>query len=150
MEPRRQEPEEERPQMEVLGPGASEERAERRLVRGRTRVMPATTLIGDRVVSPLGEDLGRIKDIMVNVAQGRIVYAVLSFGGMLGVGDKLFAVPWQALRLDPELHHFVLDVPKEKLDNAPGFDRDAWPDMADADFARGIYRYYGYEVDWEI
>jgi hypothetical protein len=84
------------------------------------------------------------------VTQGRIAYAVLSFGGMLGVGDKLFAVPWQALRLDPGLHHFVLDVSREKLNSAPGFDKDAWPDMADPDFARSIYRYYGYEMDWEI
>lgn len=123
----------------------------RRERRGeRARVLSATTVVGDRVIDPQGEDLGKIKDIMINVAQGRVVCAVLSFGGMLGVGDTLFAVPWQALRLDPRLHHFVLDVPREKLEKAPGFDRDNWPDMADPEFTRSIYKYYGYEMDWEI
>ncbi len=150
MEPRRREPEEERPDIEVLGAGASEEMEKRRLAREQARVLSASTMIGDRVINPQGEDLGKIKDIMINVAQGRIAYAVLSFGGVLGVGDKLFAVPWQALRFDPARHHFVLDVSKEKLGNAPGFDKDNWPDLADPEFIRRIYTYYGYEMDWEI
>jgi len=76
------------------------------------------------VVNGAGEDLGDIKDIMIDVPSGRVAYAVLSFGGILGVGSKLFAVPWHALQLDPENHRFILNVDKEQLRNAPGFDKD--------------------------
>ncbi len=64
------------------------------------RVLSASTLTGDRVRNAAGEDLGKVEEIMLDVPGGRIAYAVLSFGGMLGIGDKLFAVPWSALRLD--------------------------------------------------
>ena len=65
-------------------------------------VMSAETLIGDSVVNSAGEDLGDIKAIMLDVTTGRIAYAVLSFGGFLGVGNKLFAIPWTALTLDAD------------------------------------------------
>src|SRR3954466_7717689 len=85
------------------------------------RVMAADTLEGDKVVNRAGENLGEIKDIMIDVPSGRVAYAVLSFGGMLGMGDKLFAIPWQALQLDPPNHCFILDVDQDRLKNAPGF-----------------------------
>jgi sporulation protein YlmC with PRC-barrel domain len=74
------------------------------------RIMAANTLEGDKVVNSAGEQLGEITNIMIDVPQGRVAYAVLSFGGFLGMGDKLFAVPWQALELDTENKCFVLDV----------------------------------------
>jgi hypothetical protein len=86
---------------------------------------------------------------MIDYTTGRIAYAVLSFGGFLGMGDKLFAVPWEALTLDTKEHKFILSVPKEKLERAPGFDKDDWPDMADTTFRTNIYDYYGYKHYWE-
>ena len=97
---------------------------------GRTG-LSASTLIGDRVVNLKGEDLGKIEDFMLDPEQGRVGYAVLSFGGFLGMGDKLFAVPMQALKLAREEKRFILDVDKERLKNAPGFDKNHWPDMSD-------------------
>jgi len=76
---------------------------------------------------------------------GRVGYAVLSFGGFLGMGEKLFGVPWNALKLDTQNKRFVLDVTKDRLEDAPGFDKDHWPDMADQSWAQGIHSYYGTE-----
>lgn len=112
---------------------------------GIRQVMSASTLTGDRVENKAGDKLGKIEDIMIHVPTGKIAYAVLSFGGFLGLGDKFFAIPWQALVLDEKRKCFIFDVTKEKLENAPGFDKDNWPDMADPEWSKGIYDYYGYE-----
>ena len=112
-------------------------------------VMDAATLIGDKVVNAAGEDLGKIEAIMLDVASGRIAYSVLSFGGFLGMGSKLFAIPWGALTLDAHEHRFVLDVSKEKLENAEGFDKDHWPSMADANWAAELHAYYNVTPYWE-
>lgn len=106
-------------------------------------LMGADTLIGNDVYNQKDEDLGDIKEIMLDMASGRIAYAVLSFGGVLGMGTKLFAVPWSALKLDTVNKRFVLNSEKERLENAPGFDKDSWPNMADATWAQSIHSYYG-------
>ncbi len=114
------------------------------------RVLAATTIIGDKVVNPAGEQLGSLKELMIDLDEGRVAYAVLSFGGFLGMGDKLFTIPWEALILDPAEHAFILDVDKEVLKNAPGFDKDHWPDNAqyEAGWLLDIYEYYGYLPYW--
>ncbi|BDT60509.1 hypothetical protein MasN3_40030 [Massilia varians] len=106
-------------------------------------LMGADTLIGDSVVNAQEEDLGDIKEIMLDMQTGQVAYAVLAFGGFLGMGEKLFAVPWQALHLDTVNKRMVLNVDKERLKNAPGFDKDAWPDMSDVGWASGIHSFYG-------
>ncbi|HEU4622408.1 MAG TPA: PRC-barrel domain-containing protein [Burkholderiaceae bacterium] len=112
-------------------------------------IMAADTLEGDEVVNHEGDSLGKIQDIMLDVSQGRIAYAVLSFGGVLGIGDKLFAVPWSALTLDADRKCFVLDVSKERLKDAPGFDKDRWPSMADPSWANDLHSYYGSRPYWQ-
>jgi len=106
-------------------------------------LMGADTLIGNDVYNKKGDDLGDVKEIMLDMKSGRITYAVLSFGGFLGMGEKLFAVPWSALTLDTENKRFVLNVDKERLESAPGFDADKWPDMADSTWETDIHAYYG-------
>ncbi len=113
------------------------------------RLMTASTLEGDKVVNRQGEDLGEIDEIMLDVPRGRIAYAVMSSGGFLGMGDKLFAIPWSALTLDTDNKCFVLDVDKQRLENAPGFDKDHWPSMADAEFGSQVHSYYGARPYWE-
>jgi len=113
------------------------------------RVLAASTLAGDQVQNSAGEDLGKVDEIMIDIPAGKVAYAVLSFGGFLGMGNKLFAVPWSALRLDEDKKHFVLDVDKTKLENAPGFDKDNWPDMADTSWGTRIFSYYGAVPYWE-
>jgi sporulation protein YlmC with PRC-barrel domain len=106
-------------------------------------LMGADTLIGNDVANKDGEDLGDIKEFMIDMASGKIAYAVLSFGGVLGLGDKLFAVPWAALKLDTQNKCFTLDVLKETLKDAPGFDKDNWPSMSDKTWAGGVHKFYG-------
>jgi len=106
-------------------------------------LMGADTLIGDSVVNATNDNLGDIKEIMLDMQTGQVAYAVLAFGGFLGMGEKLFAVPWQALHLDTANHRFVLNVDKDRLKSAPGFDKDAWPDMSDVQWASQIHTFYG-------
>lgn len=106
-------------------------------------LMGADTLLGEDVVNHEEDDLGDIKELMIDMRTGQVAYAVLSFGGILGVGEKLFAVPWQALQLDTVNKRFVLDVDKEKLKTAPGFDPNAWPDMTDVSWTNQIHAFYG-------
>lgn len=106
-------------------------------------LMGAATLTGDDVVNHKDETLGDIKEIMLNMRTGRVAYAVLSFGGVMGIGEKLFAVPWNALRLDTVKKQFVMDIEKAQLESAPGFNKDAWPNMADETWAKGIHAFYG-------
>ena len=106
-------------------------------------LMGAETLIGNDVYNAKDEDLGDIKEIMLDMRTGKIGYAVLSFGGFLGMGKKLFAVPWSALKLDTKNKRFVLNVEKERLKKAPGFDTDHWPNMVDQSWTREIDTFYG-------
>jgi sporulation protein YlmC with PRC-barrel domain len=112
-------------------------------------VMDAATLTGDSVVNGAGEDLGKIEAIMLDVTSGRIAYAVLSFGGFLGMGKKLFALPWGALTLDAIEKRFIVDASKEKLQNAEGFDKDHWPSMADPEWATRLHSYYNVTPYWD-
>lgn len=107
------------------------------------RLMGADTLIGEDVYSHKDEDLGDIEEIMLDMNSGKVAYAVLSFGGLMGMGSKLFAVPWNMLKLDTENKRFILNVDKERLESAPGFDKDNWPDMADPTWQNTIQSYYG-------
>jgi sporulation protein YlmC with PRC-barrel domain len=106
-------------------------------------LMGADTLLGDSVVNGADEDLGDIKEIMLDMNTGQVAYAVLGFGGFLGMGEKLFAVPWQALHLDTVNKRFVLNIEKERLKHAPGFDKHAWPDMSDVQWANQVHSFYG-------
>jgi sporulation protein YlmC with PRC-barrel domain len=107
------------------------------------QLMGANTLVGNDVYNFEDEDIGDIKEIMLDMKTGNVGYAVLSFGAFLGMGEKLFAVPWTALTLDSENKRFVLNVSKDRLQNAPGFDKDNWPNMADKSWSNDLHTYYG-------
>jgi sporulation protein YlmC with PRC-barrel domain len=110
-------------------------------------LLSASTVIGDNVCNLKDEDLGSIDDIMLDTSSGKIRYAVLSSGGFLGMGDRLFAVPWSALKLDAEHKRFILDVDVDRLKEAPGFDKDHWPDMADSKWSSSNDSYYSAGTD---
>ncbi|MEO8597587.1 MAG: PRC-barrel domain-containing protein [Candidatus Solibacter sp.] len=112
------------------------------------RVLAASTLSGDSVRNSSGEDLGSIDEIMIDIPSGKVAYAVLSFGGLLGMGNKLFAVPWSALTVDEDQRCFILNASRTTLENAPGFNKDAWPDMTDPSWGEQISRHYGTTPDW--
>jgi len=112
-------------------------------------VLAASTLAGDNVRNSAGDDLGKVDEIMIDIPSGRVAYAVLSFGGVLRMGNKLFAVPWSALKVDEDDKCFILDVDKKTLESAPGFDKDNWPDMADTTWGTQVFRHYGAIPYWE-
>lgn len=118
-------------------------------VQTRPSVLSAGTMIGDKVNNRDGENLGKLEELMIDLDTGRVAYAVLSFGGVMGMGDKLFAIPFQAFKLDADNHRFLLDVDKDKLKNAPGFDKNNWPETADRAWGTQIHDYYGYRPYWE-
>lgn len=105
-------------------------------------LLSATSIIGDEVCNLEEEKLGTIEDIMLDLSTGRIRYAVLSSGGFLGMGDRLFAIPWQALHLDSDNKRFTLDIDVDRLKKAPGFDKNQWPDMADATWNSSVETYF--------
>ncbi len=111
-------------------------------IRLGATVLSASTISGDEVFNLQDENLGKIQDIMLDVDDGRIRYAVLASGGFLGMGNRLFAIPWDALRIDRENKRFMLDVDVERLKNAPGFDKDNWPNMGDPNWNTTVQSYY--------
>ncbi len=107
------------------------------------RLMGADTLIGDHVHNLKNEHLGTVKEIMLDMQTGHIAYVVMAHGGVLGIGEKLFAVPFEALTLDTANHRMTLNIEKERIEQAPGFDKNHWPDMANQTWATELHNFYG-------
>jgi sporulation protein YlmC with PRC-barrel domain len=105
-------------------------------------------VVGKKVVNFGGEIVGEIEEVVIDSAAARVTYAIMSFGGFLGIGDKLFAVPWVSLTYDRMRDAYVMKADKELLKNAPGFDKDNWPDMSDPTRLSQIYKYYNSEPYW--
>jgi sporulation protein YlmC with PRC-barrel domain len=111
-------------------------------------------LVGADVENRQGEDLGDIADVVIDPQTGRVAYAVLAFGGFLGLGEKYFAVPFSALtpavgERPGDRERYILNIDQERLKNAPGFERNNWPNMADRTWGERIYSYYGIPPYWE-
>jgi hypothetical protein len=98
--------------------------------------------LGEVVVNRGDEELGQLEHIVVDAPSGRIAYAVLARGGVFGLGERFHAVPWNALEVDMDRHRLVLDIDKERLDAAPGFDDEHWPTMTDPAWAETIHAFY--------
>jgi sporulation protein YlmC with PRC-barrel domain len=105
------------------------------------------SLKGYAVRNHHGEELGKIEELMMDFETGRIGYCVISFGGVLGIGNKLYAVPFKAMKLNLVDKVFRLEITKAKLTEAPGFDKDAWPDMTDTAWGTKLRGFYGVEPD---
>jgi hypothetical protein len=105
-------------------------------------LMGAGTLIGDSVHNLQDEHIGEIKEIMLDMRTGKVAYAVMSYGGVFTLGEKLFAVPWSALTLDTANKRFTLNLKKDRIEGAPGFDTDNWPNMANQLWSDQVHTYY--------
>jgi sporulation protein YlmC with PRC-barrel domain len=112
-------------------------------------IITAKKVTGTAVTNPAGEDLGRIEDLAIEKVSGRVVYAILSFGGLLGIGAKHFALPWEALHYGPDRDSYIVEIDPEVLRRAPGFDPDTPPDMSDRRWGAQIHEYYGYQPYWD-
>jgi uncharacterized protein YegP (UPF0339 family) len=122
------------------------------MVSKSARFVPSVRLAQYDVVNKKGDDLGQVQTFVVDMREGLIAFALVAFGGMLGISDKWFALPWAALKWHPETMKFILDMPEEVLRNAPGMHKDRW--LEDIDKWRKeedlvvidrYYNQYGYE-----
>jgi len=101
-------------------------------------------LTGHKVQNAAGEDRGKIEDLVLDESSGRILYAVLSFGGFLGMGNRLVAIPWVRLRLQSDHKGFILNIDNETLEHAPFFDKEHWPDMSLPEWRDRTETYFAY------
>jgi sporulation protein YlmC with PRC-barrel domain len=99
---------------------------------------------GYKVQNNSGEDLGKVEELVVDRESSRVMYAVLAQGGFLQGGSRLTAVPWGRLQMEVDQKRFLLNIDKETLDNAPHFDRSAWPDMTLPEWRESTETYFAY------
>lgn len=141
------------PAQAMTGPGAGSSinsAPERRRSDGPgRRLMSPGALCGDRVVNPRGELLGTVSELMLDVERGCIAYAVMAHGGFMGLGEKLYALPWSALKLDAERGCLLLDADHSTFETAPAFDKDHWPSTPDPQWHREVHRHYGSIPYWD-
>ncbi len=107
-----------------------------------SKIVSASALSHDDIYNTKGDKLGSIKEIMMDIESGKVCYVVLSFGGFLSLGEKLFAVPWSAFKIDTKNKRFIMDTDEQRLKSAPGFDSDHWPNMADPTWEKSIQDHY--------
>jgi hypothetical protein len=116
---------------------------------GHEVVRASQDVKGKTVKNLSDETLGKLIEVMIDKISGKVAYVVLESGSFLGMGGKLFALPWNSIDYDPNNECFILDVDKERLKNAPGFDKDNWPNMADKQWGASVSDYYGTKNYWE-
>lgn len=104
---------------------------------------------GKSVKNKAGADLGKIKELVIDKLSGHVAYVVLDSGSFLGLGGKYFALPWEIFHYNNDKDCFCVDINEERLKQAPGFDKDHWPDTADRTWQRTLYLYYGTKPYWE-
>ena len=114
------------------------------------RLIAAKQVQGTSVFGATLDKIGAIEDVMIDKASGRIAYAILSFGGFLGIGDRYFPVPWEKLTYNTELGGYVTDIGRDVLEGAPSYsDRAAGPWHDDA-WGQDVYSYYGTHPFWDL
>ena len=112
------------------------------------RLISAANVHGTDVYDVAGEKLGTLDTVMIDKQTGRIAYAVLSFGGFLGIGDKHHPMPWQTLRYDTARQGYVVDLDRSMLEGAPVYGADDRNLLDDETFGRRVHDYYGVEPFW--
>ena len=115
-----------------------------------SRLISSDKVSGSKVESVSGDNLGHIEEIMIDKLSGRVGYAVLNYGSFLGMGGKLFAIPWDILKYDTRRDAYVIGIPAERLKNAPSFDASSWPDMSSSAYGKELHNYYGSSADWYL
>ncbi len=106
-------------------------------------LIAASKVNGTNVYNPAGEKLGSVYDVMINKVSGNTEYAILSFGGFLGIGDSYYPLPWKALRYDPRQGGYIVDVDKARLEGAPSYAANDTAEWDDEAWGRRVNDYYG-------
>lgn len=113
-------------------------------------LIAANQVQGASVYDAKLEKLGSIEDVMIDKATGRIAYAVLSFGGFLGIGDRYYPLPWEKLSYNTEIGGYVVDIDRQVLEGAPSFTDQAAAGWNDEAWGRDVYSYYGVHPYWDL
>ena len=128
-------------------------RASARDFGGTTRrdsvLLGTTGFYGDSVYDVAGKFLGEIEELVLDIPSGRVAYALVAVGGFLGMGRKLFAIPWSTVTIDRVYQRCVIGVALERLIDAPALDGDLLPRMADPGWAQEVHSYFGCKPYWE-
>ncbi|HYE03681.1 MAG TPA: PRC-barrel domain-containing protein [Phycisphaerales bacterium] len=135
------------------GPGHETDKMDKHLAGDMAKPMPLikwSTINDVNITNAKGEDLGDITDMVVDLDRGRVAYVAISRGGVLGMGDKLFAVPWRALTPAPAQEKMYLAIDQARLENLSGFDQNNWPTMEDPAWAVNIHREFNTDPYWEV
>jgi sporulation protein YlmC with PRC-barrel domain len=109
----------------------------------------ASKIFGLSVFNSQGDRMGEIKDFVIDQLFGEVSYVVMSFAGFLGLGEKWFAIPFSAFTYNLGKNEYILNIPMERLEKAPGFDADRWPRLSDEKWNFELYKYYGSLPYWE-
>ena len=117
-------------------------------VRETSRLISSEKVTGTSVENTKGDSLGHIEEIMIDKISGQVAYAVLNYGSFLGMGGKLFALPWDILKYDTRRNAYVVGIPEERLKSAPNFDAGTEPNWGDPQYAKELHDYYGSKADW--
>jgi hypothetical protein len=117
-------------------------------VRETTRLISSEKVTGTSVENTRGDSLGNIEEIMIDKISGQVGYAVLKYGSFLGMGGKLFALPWDQLKYDTSRDAYLVDIPEERLKDAPSYDEGTEPNWGDPQYAKNLHDYYGSKADW--
>ena len=110
------------------------------------RLIASDKVEGTAVYNRAGERLGSVQNVMIDKFSGQVAYAVMSFGGFLGIGERYHPLPWRALTYDTRLGGYVVDVSRDRLEGAPSFGRDEAP-WGDPSYGRGVSGYYGVSLN---
>ena len=113
------------------------------------RLISSDKVEGTAVYNRQGESLGTVYTVMIDKYSGQVAYAVMSFGGFLGIGERYYPVPWKSLEYDPALGGYVVDVGREQLERAPSYTRDEAP-WSNPAYGRSVYDYYGMTYPYGI
>src|SRR6185503_288598 len=111
-------------------------------------LISANKVEGTTVKNPAGEKLGSIEEIMIDKRSGKVAYAVMSFGGFLGIGDRHHPLPWGMLKYDTNLNGYVVNLDKKMLEKAPTYADDERVDLADEEYGRRLHDYYKVPPYW--
>ena len=105
-------------------------------------LVPCAAPYGETVVNRAGEELGELAHFVVDATTGRVAYAIVARGGVFGLGERFHPIPWDAFDVQPTAQRLVLDIEAERLDAAPAFHEDRWPDMSDPGWHEAVHAFY--------
>jgi len=111
-------------------------------------LISADKVEGTRVMNTAGEKLGTVENVMIDKLSGKVAYAVMSFGGFLGIGDRHHPLPWGMLKYDTNLNGYVVNLDKQMLEKAPTYADDEPVDLADEEYGRRLHDYYNVPPYW--